>query len=164
MDDGDDSLLLDSTGPALERTSTSGRMSIYEEPSASKSTENAVVNPDDDLTEDESDEELILDKGKKPATPPRGPARGQPLPTPARSMSPDDVETDKTSGRIIGNNFPLRDFKKNIAQGDIVSKAVEDLNAVVLEILMRPFASRRKEEMLECLEELRKTCLEVRCI
>ncbi|PPQ67012.1 hypothetical protein CVT24_011306 [Panaeolus cyanescens] len=161
-DDGDESLLLDRQGPGLARTSTSGRMSIYEEPSASTSKVTAAANPEEDDTEEESEGELLLSKAqvKKPATPPRGPARGQFMPTPARSMSPDEVETDKAPGRIIGNDFPLKDFKKNIAQGDVVSKAVEDLGAVVSEILMRPFASKRHGEMLECLAVLRKTCLE----
>jgi ATP-dependent DNA helicase 2 subunit 2 len=55
---------------------------------------------------------------------------------------------------------PLTDFKNNISQGDVVSKAVEDLGWVVKEIVLRPFAERRHAEMIECLNELREVCLE----
>jgi hypothetical protein len=40
---------------------------------------------------------------------------------------------------------------------------VEDLGAVVAEIVMRPFANRRSAELMECLEALRDTCLKVGC-
>ncbi|KAL0945550.1 hypothetical protein HGRIS_014711 [Hohenbuehelia grisea] len=97
-------------------------------------------------------------------------AKGAPM-TPTRSMSPDSGAMDVDDpngerqdpglapGRIIGNTFPLRDFKRNIAQGDVVSKAVEDLATVIGEIVGRPFSSRRRAELLECMEILRDTCL-----
>jgi ATP-dependent DNA helicase 2 subunit 2 len=107
-------------------------------------------------TEDEEEEELLL---KKKTTPP--PKKGVPLPTPARSLSP-QVDPGRAPGRIVGNTYPLKDFQKNISQGDVVTKAVEDLATVIAEVIMKPFASRRTQEMLECMEVLRRTCLEVR--
>ena len=43
-----------------------------------------------------------------------------------------------------------------------MTKAVEDLGAVVTEIVMRPFSSRRSAELLECMTALRDTSLKVR--
>ncbi|CCL99640.1 uncharacterized protein FIBRA_01660 [Fibroporia radiculosa] len=107
------------------------------------------INVDDSETESETEdeEELLLDK--TPAM----------LPTPGP-----DQDTESGSGlapgRIIGSTYPLEDFKQNIAQGDVVTKAVEDLGVVIKEVLLRPFASRRTEEMLQCMQELRKVTLE----
>ncbi|KAF8171709.1 SPOC like C-terminal domain-containing protein [Mycena galopus ATCC 62051] len=88
----------------------------------------------------------------------------------AKAVDPDDSATEDDSdaedfdparapGRIVGNTRPLDDFKANIARGDMVSKAVEDLGAVVTEIVMCPFANRRSAELMECMETLRDTCL-----
>ena len=41
-----------------------------------------------------------------------------------------------------------------------MSKAVEDFGWVIREIVVRPFTSRRNEELVECLRVLRKVCLE----
>jgi len=98
----------------------------------------------------------LLNKPSAPLPPPKNVA---PLPTPARSLSP-QVDPGLAPNRIIGTTYPLKDFTKNIAQGDVVTKAVEDLSAVITEIVMRPFASRRKSELLECMTMLRKTSLE----
>lgn len=133
-----------------------------------------AVNVDDSDTEDDDDdefvtvqhpgdenEELLLNKKTLPAaTPEPSSHRGLPLPTPARSVSP-QIDPGRAPGRIIGSTFPLRDFEKNLEQGDVVSKAVEDLSEVVLEIVMKPFASRRHKEMIDCLQALRDTCLKV---
>lgn len=70
-----------------------------------------------------------------------------------------EPDPQRAPGRIIGNAFPLKDFRQNLRQGDVVTKAVEDLGVVVREIVRRPFGSRRKNEMLECLEGLREVCL-----
>jgi ATP-dependent DNA helicase 2 subunit 2 len=107
----------------------------------------------------EEDEELLLDA--KPAPPPQKQAddRRRALPTPARSVSPANIHPQRARGRIIGNTFPLLDFKKNIAQGDVVSKAVEDLALVITEIVMRPFSSRRTDELLECMRAFREVAL-----
>jgi ATP-dependent DNA helicase 2 subunit 2 len=81
------------------------------------------------------------------------------LPTP--SPEPDIVtDPQRPPGRIIGLAKPLADFKDNISQGDVVSKAVEDLGWVVKEVVLRPFAGRRHAEMIECLNELREVCLQ----
>jgi ATP-dependent DNA helicase 2 subunit 2 len=127
-------------------------------------------------TEPESDEEdLLLNKvTPTPAASSSKKGKGVALPTPARSVSPktrgarnaddddddDEVDPGRAPGRIIGSTNPLKDFKKNLAQGDVVSKAVEDLGAVVTEVVLKPFAKRRSGEMVECMQELRKVCLE----
>lgn len=151
--------------------------SITEDPSSSTSPSKKkakVSEPEDNSdTEDDEEEEdfVILDKVKPkekdvpPKTPKRGGNNDGPLPTPARSMSPpsdsDMGGQGREPGRIIGSVYPLADFKKNLERGDVVSKAVEDLGAVVTEIVMRPFSSRRTGELMECMEALRDTCLKV---
>lgn len=117
--------------------------------------------PDSETEDDESDSEMLLDraspsKAEPPAT--KKPPSNHPLPTPARSMSPDP---GRAPGRIIGAAFPLKDFRKNLKSGDLVTKAVEDLGEVIKEIVVKPFAMRRKAELLECMEALRETCLKV---
>jgi len=144
-------LLLDYKRPLGPSAS---QMSIVEAPVSSDSAKGKAP-AEDSETEDE-EEELLLNKKK--STPP--PKRGVPLPTPARSASP-QVDPGRAPGRIVGNTYPLKDFQKNISQGDVVTKAVEDLAAVIAEVVMKPFASRRMQEMLECMEVLRRTCLEV---
>lgn len=91
----------------------------------------------------------------------RGPdsAKSSALPTPNRSASPDLEIDEREEGRIIGFSYPLGDWRKNIAEGDVVSKAVEDMGYVIREIVSRPFAERRHEEMIECMQEMRETCL-----
>lgn len=143
-------LLLDYKRPLAASAS---QMSIVETSAAAKGKAPA----EDSETEEEEEEELLLNKKK--LTPP--PKKGVPLPTSARSVSP-EVDPGRAPGRIVGNTYPLKDFQKNISQGDVVTKAVEDLAAVITEVIMKPFASRRTQEMLECMEVLRRTCLEVR--
>ena len=72
------------------------------------------------------------------------------------------IDRMRAPGRIVGASFPLADFRANITRGDVVSKAVEDLAFVVKDVVVKPFAARRTEEMLECMRELRKVALEVR--
>ncbi|KZT08940.1 SPOC domain-like protein [Laetiporus sulphureus 93-53] len=105
----------------------------------------------DSETESESEEEaedLLLEK-----------KRHETLPTPSPES---DFEPDSgmAPNRIIGTTHPLQDFKKNIARGDVVTKAVEDLGAVIKEIVLKPFASRRTGELLSCMRELRRVALE----
>ena len=62
------------------------------------------------------------------------------------------ADSQRAPGRIIGMAAPLTDFKDNIREGDVVTKAVEDLGWVVKEIVLRPFAGRRShgnDRMLE---------------
>jgi ATP-dependent DNA helicase 2 subunit 2 len=104
---------------------------------------------DDSETEPESDDDVWVPPSKK----------GAKLPTP--SPEPDIVtDPQRPPGRIIGLAKPLADFKDNISQGDVVSKAVEDLGWVVKEVVLRPFAGRRHAEMIECLNDLREVCLQ----
>ena len=124
---------------------------------ASSSSSKSKANVEDSETEDD-DEDLLLNK--KPSTPLPQFKNAVPLPTPARSLSP-QVDPGRAPNRIVGTTYPLKDFNKNIAQGNVVTKAIEDLSAVIIEIVMRPFASRRKSELLECMTVLRKTALEV---
>jgi ATP-dependent DNA helicase 2 subunit 2 len=78
---------------------------------------------------------------------------------PGREPSPElELNSGTAEGRIVGTTLPLNDFKRNVKDGDLVSKAVEDLFYVIQEILLKPFASRRHSEMLDCLRELRKVC------
>lgn len=93
-------------------------------------------------------------------SPDRKVQNGQALPTPARSVSP-TIDPGRAPGRIIGATYPLKDFQKNISQGDVVSKAVEDLGFVIKEIVMKPFSSRRNDELLECMTAFRDIALKV---
>ncbi|KAJ6498003.1 SPOC domain-like protein [Mycena vitilis] len=160
-DDDDDMLLLDVKPPTRTQSSQS-QIKITASPGDKKGKAKAA-DPDDSATEDESDyEDLLAATGAKPkpkqSTPPPKNNGHNPLPTPARSLSP-EFDPARAPGRIVGNTRPLEDFKANIARGDMVSKAVEDLGVVITEIVMRPFANRRNAELMECLETLRDTCL-----
>ncbi|KAG6820237.1 hypothetical protein H0H93_003600 [Arthromyces matolae] len=158
--DEDDTLLLEGKEPALHRTMS--QVQITESSSSKFSPTKVKPSANESETEDEDEEEegLLLDQVKEPGTPATR-RNNQPLPTPARSVSP-EVDPGRAPGRIIGSTYPLADFKKNIAQGDVVTKAVEDLAAVITEIVMRPFSSRRHKELLECMQFLRDTALLVR--
>ncbi|KAJ7674432.1 SPOC like C-terminal domain-containing protein [Mycena rosella] len=162
-DDDGDLLLLDARAPARSQLSqSSSQLKIVSaSPAGNGKAKAAAANTDPEDSETEDDEEDLLAAKPKPAATPAPKKNGHnPLPTPARSLSPDlDLDPGRAPGRIIGNTRPLADFKVNIARGDMVSKAVEDLGAVVAEIVLRPFASRRDAELMECLEALRDTCL-----
>jgi ATP-dependent DNA helicase 2 subunit 2 len=166
-EDAESELLLNQKGKApVRRQST-----LPPTPSAIIGSTKLVIKGNDSGSETGSDEEggLLLD-AKKPAST----LEGKAPPTPARSVSPktkrsskrdeededEDIDPGRAPGRIIGTTHPLKDFKKNISQGDVVTKAVEDLSMIVTEILLKPFASRRSDEMLECMKAMRKVCLE----
>ena len=184
-DEADADLLLDRTtkgsGPLRSQSTfissgaAAGPSSSSRGQSQAQSQTKLKITGDDSgsETEPESDgEDLLLNKTPAPAASSSTKGKGVALPTPARSVSPknrgaaaasdndDDVDPGRAPGRIIGSTNPLKDFKKNLAQGDVVSKAVEDLGAVVTEIVLKPFAKRRSGEMVECMEELRRVCLE----
>lgn len=112
----------------------------------------------DSETEDDEDEGLLLENVTKFKSPTLVPKGHGPLPTPARSISP-EIDPGRAPGRIIGSTRPLVDFNKNLAQGDVVTKAVEDLGAVIRAIVSKPFTSRRTKELLECMEAMRDTSL-----
>lgn len=106
-------------------------------------------------TEDEDDHLLL----RAVTAPDPDSKNASAVPTPDRSASLDLEIDEREEGRIIGFSFPLGDWRKNLAQGDVVSKAVEDMGYVIREIVSRPFAERRHGEMIECMREMRETCL-----
>lgn len=108
-----------------------------------------AVTADNSDTED-SDTDLLLEK----------PKNDQALPTPERSISP-EIDPGRAPGRIIGTTFPLQDFQNNLSQGDLVSKAVEDLGYVIKEIVIKPFSWRRNSELLECMSTFREVAVKV---
>ncbi|OSD05649.1 SPOC domain-like protein [Trametes coccinea BRFM310] len=124
---------------------------------AGNGSDSSETEPEPDIEGDE--EELLLNRpapGSSSLRP--GPA---PLPTPARSMSPDPKRRrDRAPGRIIGFTDPLEDFKKNLERGDVVTKAVEDLAFVIKDTVTDPSSQERIDEMIECMHELRRVCLE----
>lgn len=145
-------MLLDKVGPKQPRPERAAQ-------AQTQTQKTQVIATEGSDTEDE--EEMVIDEavGKNPESPKRGPG----LPTPARSLSPQQsmpqMDPERAPGRIIGNAFPLRDFRENIAEGDVVSKAVEDLTFVILDVVKKPFARRRHVEMIDCMKELRTVCL-----
>lgn len=157
-DDDGDMLLLDVKPPTRTQSSSQSQINVTASPAGKGKAK--AAEPDGSETEDDSDEDLLAAK-PKPSTPAPKKNGHNPLPTPARSLSP-ELDPARAPGRIIGATRPLNDFKTNIARGDMVSKAVEDLGVVITEIVMRPFANRRNAELMECLETLRDTCLKVR--
>ncbi|KAI0358784.1 SPOC domain-like protein [Trametes cingulata] len=160
-DEDEDMLLLDrQPGPSTQRVTQSISFSQAQKTSPSRTQKKPVGNDSDSSeTEPEDDieeEELLLNAARKPERTQAGP-----LPTPARSMSPDPrVDRNRAPGRIIGFTYPLDDFKKNIERGDVVTKAVEDLAFVIKEVITRPYAPRRYDEMIQCMHELRRVSLE----
>lgn len=157
QDDDDEILLLDRVAPSIpsQARSHSKPEATDFQPQPPTSPAPAAKRPiprkgnDDSETEPESDVDVWPSSSKK----------GAKLPTP--SPDPEIVsDPQRAPGRIIGMATPLNDFRNNISQGDVVSKAVEDLGWVVKEVVLRPFAGRRHAEMIECLNGLRETCLQ----
>ncbi|KAF9254811.1 hypothetical protein L218DRAFT_1009283 [Marasmius fiardii PR-910] len=98
----------------------------------------------------------------------------QPLPTPARTLSlpfkrsdtelrsknlDADIDQGIAPGWIIGNTYPLKDFKANTEKDDVVTKAIEDLGVVIKEVVFWPFAHRRTQKMIECMQLMRQTAM-----
>ena len=155
--DGDDEVLLldrvvpSSVPPARPHSqpeASGSRVQHQTSPAAAKKT-HVGTKDDGSATEPESDEDVWPPSNKTPAK--------LPTPSPEPRMV---VDSQRAPGRIIGMATPLADFKLNISQGDVVSKAVEDLGWVVKEVVLRPFAHRRHAEMIGCLNELREVCLQ----
>jgi len=150
QNDDDEILLLDRVAPSTHSQPEASNSQLQPQTSAPAAKRPIPTKGDNDSeTEPESDDDVWVPSSKK----------GTKLPTP--SPEP-DITTDpqRPPGRIIGLAKPLADFKHNISQGDVVSKAVEDLGWVVKEVVLRPFAGRRHAEMVECLTELREVCLQ----
>ena len=152
QDQDEDMILLDQKGPARNRpavTAPAKSQGVNASPSRAGKQK---VSTEDSETESESDSEFLLVSKLERSRPG--------LPTPTASPEPEH-NSQRAPGRIIGNAYPLKDFRENLKQGDVVTKAVKDFGVVVREIVGRPFGSRRKDEMVECLKELREACLRV---
>ncbi|KIK99226.1 hypothetical protein PAXRUDRAFT_822994 [Paxillus rubicundulus Ve08.2h10] len=152
-DEDEDMILLDQKGPPRKRPSTvvpSATSQALDSAFQVRAGKKKAPTSGSE-TETESEEELLLEAKPKQSAEPG-------LPTPTASPEP-EPDPQRAPGRIIGNAFPLKDFRQNLKQGDVVTKAIEDLGVVVREIVGRPFGSRRKDEMLECLQGLREVCL-----
>lgn len=156
-DEDDEPLLLDSQPSPNASQSQSQRTPTKKAPAA-------IETDDASDTEDEEEEPLLLgpasgavNNEKRPQTPPGKPAAN--LPTP--EASPEPAHHGRAPGRIIGTTDPLKDFLANLEEGDLVTKAVQDLAVVIREIVVKPFTARRSEELLECMRSLRDTCLQV---
>ena len=160
-DDEDEELILDQKNWSLSRhasqaksnSQTLGSPSVtlvasQKTPAAKKTAE------EDSETEPESDEEPEVKAVDKPA---------KQLPKPASESDFDDLDdVSPVDNRIISHGQPLADFHKNMNTGDLVTKAVEDLAWVIKDVVMKPFAGRRQDEMLKCMDVLREACLKVR--
>ncbi|KIO24865.1 hypothetical protein M407DRAFT_211773 [Tulasnella calospora MUT 4182] len=109
---------------------------------------------DDTDTEDEDERARTPGRSHLP-TPDRSPAG----PTPKKTNLTRQ-ERDVRPGRIIGNAFPLEDFKDNLKEGDVVSKALKDMSAVIPEIVDESFSTQRYDEAIQCMREMRKTALQ----
>ncbi|KAG2046414.1 SPOC domain-like protein [Suillus hirtellus] len=146
VDEDEDMLLLDKKPAASRKGKEPAASQVPVSPKLARPAKKSAAS--DSETEEESDQEPLL-LTKRPFNA---------LPTPERSMSP-DVDPGRAPGRIIGSTYPLRDFKTNLAQGDVVTKAVEDIGVIIKEVVLRPFASRRHKEMIECMIAMRDTSL-----
>ncbi|GJJ08784.1 hypothetical protein Clacol_003003 [Clathrus columnatus] len=172
----DDDELIDLGAPLPSRESVkhpSGNMPVL-------SPQKSFVKDDDSATEEDSDIEDLgkvttepvltrseekattrTERGSISRTTPSPKTKETVLPTPARSnvsaSPPPRIEGPR---RIVGISHPLRDFKENLKYGDIVTESVRDLGAVIKEVVMKPFASRRHEEMIQCMGEMRRVALE----
>ena len=148
--DADDEMLLLDSAPVPSHRQNQSHTKSPQAPSPEKRRRPAKEGGSD--TEDE-DDHLLLGVTKSAVT------TASALPTPDRSASPDLEIDEREEGRIIGFSYPLGDWRKNLAEGDVVSKAVEDMGYVIREIVNRPFAERRHGEMIDCMREMRETCL-----
>jgi ATP-dependent DNA helicase 2 subunit 2 len=151
--DADDEMLLLDSAPVPERRQNQSDTRSPHAPSPEK--QRRLPKKGDSDTEDEDDHLLL---GAVTAPDPDS-KDASALPTPDRSASPDLGIDERKEGCIIGFSYPLNDWRKNLARGDVVSKAVEDMGYVIREIVNRPFAERRHEEMIECMRGMRETCL-----
>jgi ATP-dependent DNA helicase 2 subunit 2 len=136
-------------------------------------------------SENEDEEELLLgppntstfqttQEGKKKRSPspvpqPTNLPGRRHLPTPSRSPSPevDHHDPGRESGRVVGTTRPLKDFREALStatkQGGYASatKAMDDLGFVILEIVRKPFVSRRRDELVECMRSFREVAIKV---
>ncbi|KAF7306399.1 Ku domain-containing protein [Mycena indigotica] len=125
--------------------------------SPSKKGKTRAVSSNGSVTED--DEDLLSGVAPRSRSPAASIADTDNATRTAEEAVDLNIDPGRAPGRIIGTTRPLADFRENIARGDVVSKAVEDLCAVIAEVVVKPFASRRHAELVECMQVLRDTCL-----
>jgi ATP-dependent DNA helicase 2 subunit 2 len=152
-DDGDDALLLDKRPDKRIKLSETQTQATQRRVFGGTQRKPVQVS-DDSETEPEDEQDLILNQKSRDTTA----SKDVRLLTPERSLT---LDPDRAPGRIIGSAYPLEDFKKNIAEGDLVSKAVEDLAFVIISVISKPFSSKRTDEMIDCIKAMRKVALEV---
>ena len=172
----DDALLLLDRAPKLARQATQSQRAFAPAPATARATRIALKKNDVDsgseTESDDDDAELLLGRARRELPLPLPTPEPEPTPKLAPKSEPEtepepeqdaesDAETDygREPGRIVGTLTPLRDFRRNLARGDVVSKAVEDMGWAVREVVLRPFAARRRAEVLECMAALREACL-----
>lgn len=71
------------------------------------------------------------------------------------------VGADRPAGHLVGFTNPLADFKACAKDSAKITQAVDDFGHAIVTIVHRPFASKRYNEMVDCLRVLRSTCLKV---
>ena len=167
----DEMLLLDQIPKPLARSSsqaartqTQASQRITTSPQTKKRPAKKADNDSETESEEEPDD-ILLDQDEmsapsiKPISKagPKVPLDGDVLMTP-----PQEVDPGREPGRIIGLTNPLQDFEQNMGPGDIVSKAVEDLGWAIGEIIQKPFARRRTQEMVMSLKRMREVAVHVR--
>lgn len=172
----DDALLLLDRAPKLARQATQSQRAFAPATATARATRIALKKNDVDsgseTESDDDDAELLLGRARHELPLPLPTPEPEPTPKLAPKSEPEtepepeqdaesDAETDygREPGRIVGTLTPLRDFRRNLARGDVVSKAVEDMGWAVREVVLRPFAARRRAEVLECMAALREACL-----
>ncbi|KAK2462108.1 hypothetical protein APHAL10511_006571 [Amanita phalloides] len=169
-DEDDEKLLLLDGKPESSRYRTEIQAAS---PSKTKGKAKAIKTED---SETEDDDDYFMHVGKqegledqKPTTDQHG-QRTMTVPMPARPASSQakvtqhgkddkEIHAGRAPGLIIGTTDPLKDFRQNLKRGDVVSKAVKDMGYIIGDIVMRPFAWRRTDELMECLREMRSTAL-----
>jgi ATP-dependent DNA helicase 2 subunit 2 len=163
VEEDDGELLLLDGKPELSRNQLKTTITPTTSPSKGKGK---AIKTEDSETEDDEDEFVHVEKSVLPLDKkPPVDQHGQKATLSSTDMDVDDeVNNGRAPGRIIGTTDPLRDLRKNLERGDVVSKAVEDMGYVIGEIVMKPFAGRRKDELLECLREMRNVALKVRSL
>ncbi|KIP04439.1 hypothetical protein PHLGIDRAFT_15192 [Phlebiopsis gigantea 11061_1 CR5-6] len=158
-DDGDDALLLDKQpNKRIKLSKTQSQVLSRTQADASAKSQQKNVTDDSETEPEDDEQDLLLNQKFKGSSRPSSPTDEDRLPTPSQTPVPND--DGRAPGRIIGTVAPLTDFNKNIAHGDLVTKAVEDLAFVIRTVVLRPFSASRVDEMLECMQALRKVCLE----
>ena len=180
-DDDDELLLLDRPNPANKAKSaspTKNGAGTSANSSKKQTTEKMDV---DSSTEPESDgeeaskakeekrtvqlpsPEPTISNGTFPQSQSQSQSQGQSQSQSQSQSQALDLDVGKQPGHIIGSARPLRDFKQCVKEGDNakILQAISELGEFIQSVLSQPFARLRHEEMIECMKELRVSCLKV---